>query len=319
MTVDEKVAEFAGRVGRISDAICGVFVGKPSSVDLLLTGVVSGLHVLIEDVPGVGKTTLAKSLSASLGLDFSRIQFTPDLLPGDIVGMTVWKPDSQEFVFKSGAIMHQFILADEINRASPRTQSSLLEAMQEQAVTVDGHTYRLPEPFVVIATQNPSTFMGAFQLPEGELDRFGIALSLGYPDNEGEEEILRRFQTETSAPDIRPQISPSELQEIQRIVRSVQIGDTVRTFIIEVVRRTRGTPLIQLGASPRAAVQLQRASQGHAFMSGRHFVMPEDVVELAPSVLAHRVILSSEARIGAASPADIIAQLVKECRLPVGI
>ncbi len=319
MTVDEKVADYAGRVAKISEAICGVFVGKPSSVNLLLAGVVSGLHVLIEDVPGVGKTTLAKSLSESLGLDFSRIQFTPDLLPGDIIGMTIWKPDSQEFVFKSGAIMHQFILADEINRASPRTQSSLLEAMQEQAVTVDGHTYRLPEPFVVIATQNPSTFMGAFQLPERELDRFGIALSLGYPDSEGEEEILRRFQTESSAPDIRPQISPSELQEIQRLVRSVQISDTVRTFIIEVVRKTRTTPLIQLGASPRAAVQLQRASQGHAFMSGRHFVMPEDVVALAPSVLAHRVILSSEARIGAAGSADIITQLVKECQLPVGI
>jgi len=319
VTVDEKVADYAGRVAKISEAICGVFVGKPSSVNLLLAGVVSGLHVLIEDVPGVGKTTLAKSLSESLGLDFSRIQFTPDLLPGDIIGMTIWKPDSQEFVFKSGAIMHQFILADEINRASPRTQSSLLEAMQEQAVTVDGHTYRLPEPFVVIATQNPSTFMGAFQLPEGELDRFGIALSLGYPDSEGEEEILRRFQTESSAPDIRPQISPSELQEIQRLVRSVQISDTVRTFIIEVVRKTRTTPLIQLGASPRAAVQLQRASQGHAFMSGRHFVMPEDVVALAPSVLAHRVILSSEARIGAAGSADIITQLVKECQLPVGI
>jgi len=319
VTVDEKVADYAGRVAKISEAICGVFVGKPSSVNLLLAGVVSGLHVLIEDVPGVGKTTLAKSLSESLGLDFSRIQFTPDLLPGDIIGMTIWKPDSQEFVFKSGAIMHQFILADEINRASPRTQSSLLEAMQEQAVTVDGHTYRLPEPFVVIATQNPSTFMGAFQLPEGELDRFGIALSLGYPDSEGEEEILRRFQTESSAPDIRPQISPSELQEIQRLVRSVQISDTVRTFIIEVVRKTRTTPLIQLGASPRAAVQLQRASQGHAFMSGRHFVMPEDVVALAPSVLAHRVILSSEARIGAAGSADIITRLVKECQLPVGI
>ncbi|WP_455383403.1 AAA family ATPase [Salinispira pacifica] len=319
MTEDEKVAEYAARVARISDSICRVFVGKRSSVDLLLTGVIAGLHVLIEDVPGVGKTTLAKSLSASLGLDFARIQFTPDLLPGDIIGMTIWKPDSQEFVFKTGAIMHQFILADEINRASPRTQSSLLEAMQEQAVTVDGHTYRLPEPFVVIATQNPSTFMGAFQLPEGELDRFGIALSLGYPDHEGEEEILRRFQTEASAPDIRPQISPSELGEIQSLVRTVRISDAVRTFMIEVVRKTRETPLIQLGASPRAAVQLQRASQGHAFMSGRHFVMPEDVVTLAPSVLSHRVILSSEARIGSSSGAEIIEQLVKECQIPVGI
>ncbi|HUX14310.1 MAG TPA: MoxR family ATPase [Spirochaetia bacterium] len=319
MTEEERVGDFARRVARISDSICRVFVGKRSSVDLLLTGVIAGLHVLIEDVPGVGKTTLAKSLSVSLGLDFSRIQFTPDLLPGDIIGMTVWKPDTQEFVFKSGAIMHQFILADEINRASPRTQSSLLEAMQEQAVTVDGHTYHLPEPFIVIATQNPSTFMGAFQLPEGELDRFGIALSLGYPDPAGEEEILRRFQTETSTPDIRPQISPSELEEIQRLVRTVEISDSVRSFMISVVRKTRETPLIQLGASPRAAVQLQRASQGHAFMSGRHFVMPEDVVALAPSVLAHRVNLSAEARVGATSGAEVIEQLVKECRLPVGI
>ena len=313
------VEQYAARIARIAQSISQIFVGKQSSVDLLLTGVISGLHVLIEDVPGVGKTTLAKSLAASLGLDFSRIQFTPDLLPGDIIGMTIWKQDTQEFLFKSGAIMHQFILADEINRASPRTQSSLLEAMQEQSVTVDGHTYRLPEPFVVIATQNPSSFMGAFQLPEGEIDRFGIALSLGYPEYDGEQEILRRFQTEETLPKIEPQISPEELLDVQRMTRNVKIADPVRGFMIDIVRKTRETPLIRLGASPRATIQLQRASQAHAFMKGRYFVMPEDVLAVAAPVLSHRIVLSAESRAGSVDGADAIEMVLKECRIPVGI
>jgi MoxR-like ATPase len=313
------VEQYARKIEDIAGSITRVFVGSRSTVDLLLTGLIADLHVLIEDVPGVGKTTLAKSLSASLGLEFSRIQFTPDLLPGDIIGMTIWKQDTQEFIFKPGAIMHQFILADEINRASPRTQSSLLEAMQEQSVTVDGHTYSLPEPFVVIATQNPSTFMGAFQLPEGEIDRFGIALSLGYPDHAGEEEILRRFQTEESVPDLQAIVTPAELISIHRLVRNVRISDPVRTFMIELVRKTRESTLIQLGASPRATIQLQRASQGHAFMQGRDFVMPEDIIAVAVPVLAHRIVLSQEARVGSLSGSEVIARITKECRLPVGI
>lgn len=315
---EAQIASYAARIRGIAETIERVFVGKEQVVTLLLNGVVAGLHVLIEDVPGVGKTTLAKALSHSLGLDFVRIQFTPDLLPGDIVGMTVWRQDTQEFVFKAGTIMHQFILADEINRASPRTQSSLLEAMQEQSVTVDGRTYQLPDPFVVVATQNPSSFAGAFQLPEGELDRFGIAFSIGYPGELDEREILRRFQVTNPLPEITAVITPPELREIRDAVRIVHVANPIRDFIVEIVKKTRQHPMIHLGGSPRAGVQLQTASQGHAFMQGRSYVTPEDVMALAVPVLAHRMVLSPEARVGAKSAPAVVQEVVKEVKVPVG-
>lgn len=315
---EAKIGAYAASIRGIAESIERVFVGKEGIVTLLLNGVIASLHVLIEDVPGVGKTTLAKALSHSLGLDFVRIQFTPDLLPGDIVGMTVWRQDSQEFVFKPGTIMHQFILADEINRASPRTQSSLLEAMQEQSVTVDGRTYQLPDPFVVVATQNPSNFAGAFQLPEGELDRFGIAFSIGYPNELDEREILSRFQISNPLPETTAVISPAELREIRDAVREIHVANPIRDFIVDLVKQTRSNPMIQLGASPRASVQLQTAAQGHAFMQGRAYVTPEDVMALCAPVLSHRVILSPEARMGARGAAAVIQDIVKESKVPVG-
>lgn len=306
-------------IQKIEDTITRVFVGKDRVIRLLLTGFVSSLHVLIEDVPGVGKTTLARSLAASLGMDFSRIQFTPDLLPGDIVGMNVWNQSRNEFVFKQGAIMHQFVLADEINRASPRTQSSLLEAMQEESVTIDGTTYPLPKPFFVIATQNPSSFTGSFHLPEGEIDRFGVSFSIGYPSDEDEMEILSRFQDDNPFAEIGPVVTPQEVGQIRAAVRRVFIDPKVKEFLIEIVKKTRNNKFLHLGASPRASQHLQRAAQGNAMMNGRTFVVPEDVVELAAPVLAHRVLLSAESKMANKAPHSIIEEIVRDCRMPVGI
>ncbi|MBT3274553.1 MAG: MoxR family ATPase [Spirochaetales bacterium] len=306
-------------IDTIGKAISRVFVGKERVVRLLLTGFVSGLHVLIEDVPGVGKTTLARSLSASLGLDFSRIQFTPDLLPGDIVGMNVWNQIRNEFVFKNGAIMHQFILADEINRASPRTQSSLLEAMQEGSVTVDGVTHQLPDPFFVAATQNPSTFIGSFHLPEGEIDRFGISFSIGYPSEEDEQEILKRFQDDDPISKIEPAAALDEIKNIRALVRKVHVSDVVRDFIISIVQKTRVSKALHLGGSPRSAQHLQRAAQGRAVLGKRNYVIPEDVIEMAVPVLAHRVILSAESKMQGKTGKDVIKKLVEQSPVPVGI
>jgi MoxR-like ATPase len=307
------------KIQQVRDAIGAVFVGKKETIRTLLTGFVSGLHVLIEDVPGVGKTTLARSLAAAAGMDFTRIQFTPDLLPGDITGMTIWDQEKKDFVYKPGSIMHQFVLADEINRASPRTQSSLLEAMQDQSVSVDGRTYRLPEPFFVVATQNPSDFIGAFHLPEGELDRFGMALSIGYPMMSEEKTILGRFQADQPLAHVSPLLSPTEVAAMRAEVRKVQVADALRDFIIQISNKTRGNRFIRLGASPRASLHLQIAAQGFAFIDGRPFVIPEDVMAVAVPVLSHRIILSAEARMENKNAAAIIAQVLKECEIPTGI
>ena len=308
-----------GTIGKVRDAIAQVFIGKPETIRTLMTGFISGLHVLIEDVPGVGKTTLARSLAAAVGMDFTRIQFTPDLLPGDITGMTIWDQEKKDFVYKQGAIMHQFVLADEINRASPRTQSSLLEAMQDGSVSIDGKTYRLPDPFFVVATQNPSDFIGAFHLPEGELDRFGVALSIGYPLSNDERSILSRFQSEDPLSRLAPIMSPAEVTEVRGQVRKVQISDAVREFIIQIANKTRASRFIRLGASPRASLHVQIAAQGHAYIDGRAFVIPEDVMAVIIPVLAHRIILSAEARMENKSAASVIAQILKECEIPTGM
>jgi MoxR-like ATPase len=316
---DTQIQQIGEKIADLSESIGRVFVGSERIVRLLMTGFVSGLHVLIEDVPGVGKTTLARSLAASLGLDFSRIQFTPDLLPGDIVGMNVWNPLKNEFVFKEGAIMHQFVLADEINRASPRTQSSLLEAMQEGSVTIDGVTHRLPEPFFVVATQNPATFTGSFHLPEGEIDRFGVSFSIGYPNEEDEMTVLSRFQEKNPLDEIKPIATAQEIGDIRTAVTQVHVSEKIRAFIIDIVRRTREHKLVELGASPRSSQHLQRAAQGRALMHGRVFVIPEDVIALAPSVLAHRLIMSSEAKMAESEPVVLVERIVEACEVPVGI
>jgi MoxR-like ATPase len=308
----------AGLAQRITGNVSRVFVGKEPQVRLIVAGLCSGLHVLIEDVPGVGKTTLARALAASVGLDFGRIQFTPDLLPGDITGLTVWSPEKREFLFKPGAVMHQFLLADEINRASPRTQSALLEAMQEGSVTVDGRTFRLPEPFFVLATQNPVSFLGAFPLPEGELDRFGLSLSLGYPVEDEEVEILSRFQTGDPLRELEPAAAAEEILDVRRRVRGVEVGADVKRFIVRLAAETRTSSQLKLGISPRASQHLMLASQAEAFLNGRGFAIPEDVLAMAPAVLAHRLILSAEARMESRGAREVLSRIQARVPIPIG-
>ena len=309
----------AEHIRAIEANISRVFVGKEAQVHMLLIAFSTGLHVLIEDVPGVGKTTLARCLAASVGLDFGRIQFTPDLLPGDITGMTIWSPEKREFLYKEGALMHQFVLADEINRASPRTQSSLLEVMQEGSVTVDGRTHELPQPFFVIATQNPTTFLGAFPLPEGELDRFGVSFSIGYPAGEDEVQILSRFQEKDPLRELEPVTTPHAVLEMRQRLRRVHVCAAVKRFIADIASHTRSSSHLKLGMSPRASQHLMLAAQGEAFYRGREFVIPEDVLELAPAVLAHRLILSAEARMEGIDPRTIVSRVLGQVKIPTGL
>ena len=313
------IKEQVEKIRKIESAVETVFIGKKEAVRTMLIGFLSGLHALIEDVPGVGKTTLARSLAAAVDLDFSRIQFTPDLLPGDILGMTIWDREKKEFVYKPGAIMHQFILVDEINRASPRTQSALLEAMQERSVSIDGRTYPLPEPFFVIATQNPSGFIGAFNLPEAELDRFGISFSIGYPSIKQEMSILDRFQIDDPLLDITPIITPDEILDLKRAVRKISFSRIIKDFIIQIANKTRSSRYIRIGASPRASLHLQLAAQCSALLKERNFVIPEDVIEVAVPVLSHRLILSAESRIENRSAESVIRQILQGCQIPTGL
>jgi MoxR-like ATPase len=304
---------------KLQEQIAKVFVGKGNEIELLLAGFLSGLHVLIEDIPGVGKTTLARTLAVSAGLDYGRIQFTPDLLPGDITGVTVWSQESHDFVYKTGAIMHQFILADEINRASSRTQSALLEAMQERAVTVDGTTYPLMEPFFVVATQNPLNFAGTFQLPEGQLDRFGLALSIGYPAHDEEVTILDRFKEENPLEVLTPVISGDDVIDAREQIRHVRVDRKIKDFLVSIAGKTRQNRFLRLGMSPRSSQHLFLASQAAAYINGRDYVVPEDVLDMVTPVLRHRLILSAEARMENKTPEAIIQSVLDGMPVPAGI
>lgn len=306
----------------LCQSVQSVFSGSDKPVKYSVMGLLAGLHVLIEDVPGVGKTTLACALSQAAGLSFSRIQFTPDMLPGDVLGMNVWNPSLQEFQFRKGAIEAQCILADELNRTSPRTQSAFLEAMQEEQVTIDGVTRPLPQPFFMIATQNPVSFAGTFPLPEAELDRFGLSFSIGYPTEQEEFTILSLRKQSSKAglsKIVEPITNAADIAKARELIASVKVVDDVMRYIIEIVRQTRQSDTIRLGASPRASVFLQRASQAHAAFKGRDFVMPEDVAFVAPCVLAHRILLSSKARLDQLNEADCIIQLCSKIPKPSGL
>jgi MoxR-like ATPase len=305
-------------IDKMRNNIAKVFVGKTHKINLMLMGFISGLHVLIEDVPGVGKTTLARCLATSTGLDFARIQFTPDLLPGDILGMTIWNSEKREMVYKPGAILHQFILADEINRATPRTQSALLEAMQEESVTIEGTTHRVPQPFFVIATQNPSHFIGAFMLPEAELDRFGVSFSLGYPDGAEGIQILDRFEKTDPIKEMTAVISPADILLLRTKVREVTVKEELKKYILEIASQSRVSKLLKLGISTRATQHLLLAVQAFALMQGRHFAVPEDIMELAVPVLSHRLILSAETRMKNLDEASVINEIVSRMKVPLG-
>lgn len=301
----------------LEQSVSGAFVGSAGTIRLAVLGLVGGLHVLIEDIPGVGKTTLAAALSRAAGLSFSRIQFTPDMLPGDVLGMSVWDPQLHNFVFREGPINAGFILADELNRTSPRTQSAFLEAMQDGQVTIDGKTRILPQPFFLIATQNPASFAGTFPLPEAELDRFGISFPIGYPSREDETEILRRKSL--APPEVKTVSNPEEILEARAIIQAVHIADNVRDYIVQLVRETRASGDIRLGASPRAAIFLQQAARSHAASEGRAFVIPEDVEAMAEPVLAHRIQLSSQARLSQTDTRKCIRAVCGAVQKPTGL
>ena len=294
-----------------------VIVGKETAVELLLVALLSQGHVLLEDVPGLGKTTLAKALARSLGCAFHRLQFTPDLLPSDITGVSIFNQKTGEFEFRPGPIMSQIVLADEINRAGPRTQSALLEAMEERQATVDGVTRPLPRPFLVIATQNPIELEGTFPLPEAQLDRFLLRLSLGYPESDEEREILRRFRTADPLDELEPVASGEQIVALGAVCRQVHVSEPIETYILTLVRATRDNPAVALGASPRGAMALYRTAQALAAIRGRSFVSPDDVQSLIQPALAHRLMPSGQSRLRGKAVADILRDVAAKVPVPV--
>ncbi len=293
-----------------------IMVGKRAQVRLMLLSILSGGHILLEDMPGLGKTTLIKTLSIVLGCDFKRIQFTPDLLPSDIVGMNIYNRKTGEFQMMHGPVMTNILLADEINRAIPRTQSALLEAMEEQQITIDGQTYPLPAPFVVMATQNPVESESTFKLPAAQMDRFLVRLSLGYPTMQEELSMLRILGDDIPFDTVRPIVSPAVLKEMQQSIEAVHVSDDVAAYMITLVQKTRETPMLKAGASPRASRALFKMGKAQAAASGRDFVTPEDIQQIALPVLAHRVTLSNEARIAKKTEDAIIYDILEAVPVP---
>ena len=294
-----------------------VIIGKEESIHLLLAAVLCEGHVLLEDVPGTGKTTLARALAASLGCTFRRIQFTPDLLPSDVTGLSWFNQRTQEFEFRPGPIMAQVILADEINRATPRTQSAMLEAMQERQVTADGVTRPLPRPFLVLATQNPVELEGTFPLPEAQLDRFLMRVAIGYPTQEEENLILERFRLADPLVDLAPVTTPEEITALLTARRNVRMEASVRDYIVRIARATRANLDIQLGASPRASLALYQVSQAYAAIQGRDFVLPDDIKTVAPAVLCHRLIIAPQAQLRGRTASELISDIVSAVPVPV--
>lgn len=305
-------------IGRLQRNIETVFIGKPEAVRLVLVGLFAGGHVLIEDVPGVGKTTLARALARSIRSSFRRIQFTPDLLPTDILGVPIYNEAEDRFVFKPGPVFANVVLADEINRTTPRTQSSLLEAMNEFQVSVDGATHALPRPFIVLATQNPHEFEGTFPLPESQLDRFLMRIEIGYPSREDERRVLASQRLANPLDSLEPVLEGQEVLDIQEAVRGVRVDDSIAEYVLELVSRTRQCPELEIGVSPRGGLALSRAAQALALILGRDYVEPDDVKGLAVPVLAHRVIRRAALAAGRARhEREIIRQIVDTTPVPV--
>jgi len=303
-------------VSRIRENIASAIVGKDEVVELLLIALMAQGHVLIEDVPGVGKTALVSSLARSVGCSFSRIQFTPDVLPSDITGFTM--PGNQgQFEFRPGPLMNQVVLADEINRTSPKTQSALLEAMEEGQLTVDGVTYPLPTPFMVLATQNPVEYVGTYPLPEAQMDRFLMRISMGYPSPREEMDILARYVHDNPRDHLSAVVSDKDIAALQQQARNIFVSEKVMEYMVTLVNRTRNHPSLELGVSPRGTLALMRAAQGSALLQGRNYCLPDDVQRVAIPVLAHRLALNPEAKYKEMTCERIMAAILKEVKVPV--
>jgi MoxR-like ATPase len=309
--------EIKETVDRIRANVARVIVGKDEVIELCLVALLCEGHVLLEDVPGIGKTTLAKAIARSVGCTFKRIQFTPDLLPSDVTGILFFNQKTQEFEFRPGPLMAQIVLADEVNRATPRTQSALLEAMQERQMTVDVETMPLPRPFLVLATQNPIELEGTFPLPEAQIDRFLLRVALGYPTEADENEILVRYEREDPLETLQPVAQAADLLAIQEQVKTIHVEESVREYVVQVARATREHPAIELGASPRGTLSLYKTAQALAAIRGRTFVLPDDVKYLAPPVLTHRIIISPQTRLRGRRPEEVMAEIVDTVPVPV--
>ncbi|MBY6054536.1 AAA family ATPase [Paenibacillus sp. FSL R5-0490] len=304
-------------IERVLGNIEKVMIGKRDVAELSLVALLAEGHVLLEDVPGVGKTMMVRALAKSVGAAFKRIQFTPDLLPSDVTGVSIYNPKEMEFQFRPGPIMGNIILADEINRTSPKTQSALLEGMEESSVTIDGVTHRLERPFFVMATQNPIEYEGTYPLPEAQLDRFLLKMKMGYPDIADEMEVLNRAQRIPPIEDLETVMDLAELRSLQTEIKEVHVDQTIKRYIVEIANGTRNHSSVYLGASPRGSIALMKAAQAYAFMYGRDYVLPDDIQYLAPAVFVHRIILRSEAKFEGITAEEVVGRVIARVSVPV--
>lgn len=312
----DELAWFGEKYQAVAGNIEKVIQGKRSSIELVVTTLVAEGHVLIEDVPGVGKTLLAKSLARSIDCTFQRIQFTPDLLPSDVTGVSVWNREQGTFAFRPGPVLTNILLGDEINRASPKTQAALLEAMEERQVTVDGQTHILDSPFIVIATQNPIEHEGTYPLPEAQLDRFMVRVTMGYPEREKELEMLQTHGEHSSFDDLKPVVHAEDVIRMSSIARKIHVADVLRGYLIDLAEATRSHPDILLGASPRATLFLQRAARSVAAADGRDFASPDDVKSILTPVLNHRLIIRPESQMRGTSVTEVLDQITASVVVP---
>ncbi len=314
------VSSVYNTMGALKQELGKVIVGQEEAVEFLLAGVLADGHILLEGVPGVAKTLTAKLLARCIDVNFSRIQFTPDLMPSDVMGTNIYNPKTTDFEFRKGPVFGNIILIDEINRAPAKTQAALFEVMEERKITIDGQSYEMEPPFLVVATQNPVEHEGTYQLPEAQLDRFAFKLNIHYPELEDEVEILRRHQNKTSMHELIGQVnkvlSREELQNLRALVRQVTVDENILKYIAQIVNATRDNPDLYLGASPRASVTLLNTSKALATLRSRDFVTPDDVVHLAPSVLRHRIQLTPEKEMEGATPEEVIEQIIKDIEVP---